>query len=782
MALSADAFARWVSRLIPRPRRSGGGREDSRSLPRRRRNIALMAIALGMFAGLIDLPLPAEDGLRALRAELRSKDASGDIILIEVDEQSLVDLGGEEPSRYQDAEFVDTVFAMGLERLAFDRAYADPTTAREDAAFARALGRHRGRVWLGASPPADNGLQQHLGWSPIPVLRENVNLASMVGFPNPFGLSFLFPTSSVIDGTRIPSISRVLAGYTGPEALYRPDFAFDTQTIPRVRYSDILNGTVAQEAIRGKSAVIAHTHIGSKDFHHLPSGQLVPGAFFHILGAETLRDGLPTDLGWYPAMAFAALLLVLQASRKRPDASVIAGCLLVLAIAPLFLEMASINVDIFPALIAIALGTWRMSHLANKVYSRTTDLMVPQAIATKQGGEALDVYALKINNLGDFAESSAPRDLGKFIERILQFIRKQSDICPQDGLTAFDKDTVVWTSPRTDRSELRDNALAISTLLANFTGPDLQEGRLEVSISIDVNYELKLDQRIQHASQAAEIASRRGHRVLISDRSFLDDRERRVSMLSALDRALENGSIAMAYQPKVELSSRQTVGAEALVRWTHDTLGVVSPQELIAVAEEHGRIDALTEYVFERALPQMKQAIALDDAFKIAINVSAQSLTQDAFVRNVVRLCDKHAFPARNLVLEITETQKLDDERVGAHIKRLHALGFRFSIDDFGTGHSSLDYLQRFPSSELKIDRKFVMNLRTSSDSRTLIRATIEMAHSMGKAVVAEGVDNDLTATELVRMDCDLAQGYLFAAALPIEEFIPFIKRRSAAA
>ncbi|MEE4154671.1 MAG: EAL domain-containing protein [Erythrobacter sp.] len=735
-----------------------------------------------MLAGLIHLALPAEDALRALRAELRTSEASGDVILIEVDEETLVDLGVDQPSRYQDAELVEKVFEMGLERLAFDRAYADSAEPAEDAAFAAALEKHRGRVWLGAFPPVDKTIQQHDGLFPADTLRDSVEVAAMIGEGTPFGLSVLFPVSIEHDGETIPAISAVLAGFEGAGGWYRPDFAFDTKAIPTVRYSDILNGEVEEQQLRGKVALVAATHLGSRDFHYLPLGGKIPGAYFHILGAETLKQGMPTDLGWYPAMLVAALLLALQASRKRPSAGATASCALFLAIIPLALEMAYINVDVMPAILALAIGTWRLSHLANTVYSRSTNLMVPQAIEAKQDGSAFDVYALRINNLADFTHSSAPRELGAFIERILKCLRTQSDVCPKEGLTAFDKDTIVWTSARTDPSELRDTALAISTLLANFGASDALEGKLEVSISIDVNYELRLEQRIQNASQAAEMASRRGLRVLISDQNFLEDRGRRVTMLTALDRALGNDGISLVYQPKVDLVTGHTVGAEALVRWTNDTLGTVNPQELIAIAEEHGRIDALTEYVFERALAEMKQAIVIDERFKLSINISAQSLTEAAFVGSVLHLCEKHRFPARNLVLEITETQKLDDQRVEANIKRLHDAGLRFSIDDFGTGHSSLDYLQRFPSCELKIDKKFVMNLRTSSDSRTLIRATIEMAHAMGKIVVAEGVDNELTCAELKRMQCDLAQGYLFSRALPVADFIPHMKRRSAAA
>ena len=252
--------------------------------------------------------MPVEDAFRAVRAELRSQKASDDIVVVAVDDRTLNTLAAAEPTRQQDAALVDRIFAEGASRLVFDRAYADPDKNGQDRYFAEALNRHRGRVWLGASPPADNGLQQHAGLLPNPVLRKSTAIASMMGQSGPFGLSVRFPTSTTIDERDTPSISAVLADFSGEQGWYRPDLALDPSTIPVVSYADVLREPVPGR-FAGKTVVVAPTHLESKDFHNLPLGGKIPGVFFHVMGAHTLKGGLPLDFGWMPGILFAAAVL-----------------------------------------------------------------------------------------------------------------------------------------------------------------------------------------------------------------------------------------------------------------------------------------------------------------------------------------------------------------------------------------------------------------------------------------------------------------------------------------
>ncbi len=239
-----------------------------------------------------------------------------------------------------------------------------------------------------------------------------------------------------------------------------------------------------------------------------------------------------------------------------------------------------------------------------------------------------------------------------------------------------------------------------------------------------------------------------------------------------LEKGLRDRSIGVAFQPKVDLLTGRIVGAETLIRWQPDGKEWVNPQELVLAAEAGDRINELTLVVMEAALVEGKKAIALDPAFKLAVNMSAKSLSDAHLMFDIMTMLGRHAFPPGNLTLELTETAKLEDKRIAPQIAALKQRGISLSIDDFGTGQSNLEYIEKLPSSELKIDKRFVQNMATSEESRAVVRATIEIAHSLGKVVVAEGVEDQAVAATLRAMGCDHAQGYLFARAITMPELL----------
>lgn len=748
----------------------------------KRRRIAMMAIMIGLVAALIEFPMPAEDALRAVRAELRSRPAPQDIVLIAIDDETLNVLHNSAPSRANDAMLVDRAFSAGIERLVFDRAFADPGSADENQAFAKSMREHRGQVWLGASPAAETDFQQHTDLLPTPALRPAADIASMKGFSAPFGLSVRFPTEADLGGQKIPSLSAVLAGYHGEPGVYRPDFALDWATVPTVGYSDVLDGKVGAAMLRGKTAIVAPTHLQASDFHDLPLGGKIPGGYFHVIGAHTLKSGLPLNLSWYPALLLAAAVVAYQASRKRPLAVVNHLAFGFLLFAPLVLEEYHVSIEIFPALITLAAGAIRLRLFASRFYSRSTSLPLPEAIVEDGTDQSVDIYALKINNLGDFPQAADPGRLGRLIGRLIDQMAGWENSGGAKPLVAFEKDTLLWKVPRLPRHELDEHGLGIVSLLRASRCIDETDARLEVTLGIDNNYLVPIEQRSQNALQAAELGSRRGALAVVADLNFLAERQRRIMILSQIESAIRDRTIDVMFQPKICLSSKRAVGAEALIRWTHQQLGYVDPMELVLTAEEHGWIDDLTIYVIEQAVTQSLAILRVQPRFRLAVNVSPRTLANRAFPDHLDRVLRDNNFPVGKLIIEVTESCPLEDSRVADSMAQLLKAGVVFSLDDFGTGHSSLDYLQRVPCSEIKIDRRFVKHLSSSQNSEALLRGTIDLAHRMGKTVVAEGVEDRFTEAQLVRMGCDLAQGYLYSKAVPIEQLLKTVRQDQVAA
>ncbi len=237
-----------------------------------------------------------------------------------------------------------------------------------------------------------------------------------------------------------------------------------------------------------------------------------------------------------------------------------------------------------------------------------------------------------------------------------------------------------------------------------------------------------------------------------------------MALLADLRRALERGQLSLYYQPKVDARSLQVTAAEALMRWHHPERGMVSPARFVPLAERHGLIGALGTWALEQACRQAGAWRGEGLRMRVAVNLSAHQLRQDDLVDRLVASLDAHGIPHGRFTVEITESVAMEDTRVTRDaFEKLREAGLHVSIDDFGTGFSSLASLRRLPAAELKIDRAFVCDLETSSDARAICEAIMHMAHTIGLRVVAEGVETPGQRDLLVAMGCDELQGYLFA-------------------
>jgi EAL domain-containing protein (putative c-di-GMP-specific phosphodiesterase class I)/CHASE2 domain-containing sensor protein len=739
-------------------------------LRRKRLKVAILAILFGLVSAAIELPLPAEDAFRAVRAQLRTRPAPQDIAMIAIDDKTLNSFQRNLPTRVQDSELIDRLFASGVRKVMFDRAHADPETPASDARFAETLARHKGKVWLGFAPAHEFGFQKVAEISPLPQFQSQAKLAAMNGLGGPFGLSVVFATSVQLNGETHPTISAVLADYHGPYRMYRPDYAFNPATIPVYSYVDVIEGRIPAAALKGKAVIIGASYFESSDYFMMPLNHngKVPGALIHVMGAHTLERGTPLDLMWFPALLIAGIAIVFQASRTVRSSRALWLVVFGLPASAFVLDEFTINIDFMSALLAIGFAAIGFQRINRKYYSSDVDAMTTSALSLDKASIELDVYALKIANLAEMSEDWSPRELGEFVNTLITYIKGPGEA----GDVAFERDSLVWLAPRMDTISLERHADGLALMLKTAISHDWQSANSAPAIGIDTNYALPLGQRIKKAMQAADEAANRGVRFIINDAAYLEARNHRLEIMRVLEKGLRDRSVGVAYQPKIDLATGRIVGAETLIRWKPDGQDFVNPQELVLAAEASDRINELTLIVMEAALVDGRRAIALDPGFKLAVNMSAKSLSDTHLLFDMMTMLGRLGFPAENLTLELTETAKLEDQLIAPQIAALKARGIGLSIDDFGTGQSNLEYLEKLPSSELKIDKKFVQHMATSEESRAVVRATIEIAHLLGKVVVAEGVETQAVAATLRAMGCDQAQGYLFSRAITMPELL----------
>jgi diguanylate cyclase (GGDEF)-like protein len=308
-----------------------------------------------------------------------------------------------------------------------------------------------------------------------------------------------------------------------------------------------------------------------------------------------------------------------------------------------------------------------------------------------------------------------------------------------------------------------------ATLLRTLEAPMTIEGHV-----IDVRASLGIAACPEHGHQSSILmrqadiamyaAKRNNCGIVVWDEKYNKQGHDRLSLMSDLRKAVDDNELSLQYQPKVSLTAGQDHHVEALVRWIHPTRGVVPPTDFIPFAEQIGYIRAITQWVLARAIAQCASWRADGLPINVSINLSARDVMDDTLPDRVVSLLQVYGCAAKWVALEITESAILDDPgHAVENLKRLSALGCKLSIDDYGTGYSSLAYLRRLPLDELKIDKSFVMGMVRDANDQVIVRSTIDLAHNMGLGVVAEGVEDEETLERLRTLGCDMVQGYFLS-------------------
>jgi diguanylate cyclase (GGDEF)-like protein len=253
---------------------------------------------------------------------------------------------------------------------------------------------------------------------------------------------------------------------------------------------------------------------------------------------------------------------------------------------------------------------------------------------------------------------------------------------------------------------------------------------------------------------------------------------KRFSIETALNKALERKEFVLHFQPRVDLTTGKMVGAEALLRWRNAEMGLIPPDVFIPIAEECGAIEAIGDWVLKEALRLAKPILSIEPMFHVAVNLSARQFKSKDLASRVALAMRAEGFPAKRLEVEVTESAAMDDIFQSAKaLDDLKKIGLAISIDDFGTGYSSLAYLKKLPFDILKIDKSFILNALTDKDDNAISRMIAALARTMGKGLVAEGIETVALAEFAKSIGAKWGQGFLYSKPVPIEELMLIIKK-----
>lgn len=365
---------------------------------------------------------------------------------------------------------------------------------------------------------------------------------------------------------------------------------------------------------------------------------------------------------------------------------------------------------------------------------------------------------------------------------VLQHIASACNKCLRDSDTVarMGGDEFAVLLPKV--TDMENAVLVAERILGAIKEPLYLDGHLvEVSASMGValfpEHGSDAFTLLTHSDAAMYEAKRQKLGVLVYKPEMGDGRSEAVALKGELRHAINQGSLVLHYQPKIDFSSQSVSGVEALVRWQHPRLGLLYPDAFIAMAENTGLIKPLTHEVLRMTMKQIQDWGSRGLVYPVAVNISAINLQDKGFPETVSALLAEYDVPSHLLELEVTETAIMKEPIVAIeNIRNLSRIGIKMSIDDFGTGYSSMAYIQKLLVAKIKIDKSFVMDMGAEAKDEMIVRATIDLAHNLGLSAVAEGVESQEAWDKLQELGCDSAQGYHMGKPLPPDKFLEWVE------
>lgn len=727
---------------------------------------------------------PVENGLQDLGFVMRAAPASGQIAVVEIDAASLAAIPRWPWDRAHYADVVDRLDRAGARTIAFDVDFSAPSSAAGDARFARSLAAASANVVLPVfGQPASTADRRQLDALPIPQLREHVMLGSVSVQPDSTGIVRDMPVGTFNFNAPRPSLSAQLAQQSGfADQPFPIDFAIDPRTLPRHSFVAIERGEFSPEAFAGKDVVIGATAIEMGDRYAVPRHGILPGVIVQTLAAETLLDGIPFRVAWpvllLPALGLAWLIL---AGRTRGQIIRRAGGALAATLATLHFGTVLFDMvfAVAPAfLVVLASAAFRWMRLVHAEFEQTRmidpETGMPNRRAFEKdvpGGSDNRVVVAMIDGFDAIRMVVGGSEIGGLFSRIEDRLRVSG--C-EGRLYRVDDRVIAWTSglePFEIESQLQGLAAIMRHPL------EVAGRRIDAKLAFGIAH----DRAVSDAAHAASQALRSGACFAYHEQAEKLAQDQQLSLMGELDEGIQRGELEVVYQPKLDLRTDRIASAEALIRWNHPIRGYLRPDTFIPLAEQADRIDDLTVFVLRVAVEDLRAWRLSGHQMKVAVNVSAALISSPAFVSRLQSLLLEEDVPRERLILEITESAAIADfDAACSALKAMRALGVSISMDDYGTGQSTLTYLKGLPLSELKIDRSFVQYAHRDQGDALLVSSTVELAHRMGLEVVAEGIEDAECLDFLRSIGCDYAQGYYIAKPMPAAGFIDMVRNKTA--
>ncbi len=747
--------------------------------------LAFLLAAIVGFAAAAGTLRPLEQQFQSAAFMLSSQQASAQVQVVEMDAASMAAIRRWPWPRDHYARVVSHLDAAGARSISFDVDFSSDATPDGDRAFAEALAQASIPVTL-PTFAQQSGFREgrQLDSLPIPALREHAQLASVAVLPDPDGFVRQMPFGTVTDVQARPSLAAFIAGRNGSVAESFPiDFSIDMTAIPRHSFIAIERGEFDPATVKGKDIIIGATAIELGDRYPVPRYGVIPGVIIQAIAAETLLDGVPQYGSFLMPLALALIIAaVTLAAHKHAQALCLfgAGVGILIAVSFASFEFARILFEVIPALLLLMLATaLRLVWLTYRAIEQRRKLDAESGLPNLA---AFDEYmitaaatgyvvAAKIDNFEALQAAFGRDHIGTLLRRIVERL----EVTTSSAAIFRLEDRILGWHTNIGISEIESTLAGMTALMRS----PIEVAGQKLVPALTFGVALVEDRAaVANAAHAASQARKSG----VVWRLHVQDEDKMLveqfTLLGEIEDAMHEREIILYYQPKLNLATGRIDTAEALVRWQHPTRGLLTPNCFIPLAEESGRIEDLTLTIIQQTIADLKSWCEQGIVMGAAVNISAGLLTSPSFTARALHMLADQGPPAGRLTFEVTETADLENAVAAVEtLNRFRAHGVRISVDDYGTGQSTLSYLKLLPLSELKIDRSFVQNAHLDPSDGLLVKSTIHLAHELGLKVVAEGIEDADCLAFIKKVGCDYAQGYFIGRPMPAAQLSEVVRQ-----
>lgn len=713
-----------------------------------------------------------------VQSALDSRPVSRDIVFA-TSRHSLAD--PEFPARRELlAKRIEQMQAAGAKHIYFDIAFDRHSSPKADRALANAIDRLKNHGTIAHQSIRTIAGDRELDRS-LPEFSGQLQQAISIRKVEYLGYGWKMPFGAGNDGKEVPSLASALAGRSGPAGQEFPIYyGFDLSSVPVIYLDDANLGSADFERLRGKQVVIGAEASSDSESAKIPGQLKVPASIVSIYAAETLKAGLTNSVETHTLVGIYLVLLLLIGlaplkRRYRHSAYIALVASLVLLIATSFIYGLRLNPGgVFITLLWFA-GLRARANWQKKFALEDDKTGLPTFRALEkhfaEEGRYPALVIAKIHGADDVAKALSAERYKQYIRSLVErFKVTQRDL----KIFVSEGRYFAFFASESDVSALESHLEGLRALFAAPVFVDGQEIDAGITFGVDMSVDMVGPQRIASALAVVEQSSEAHRPIVFAETANEHDALWKISLQSRIDTALEKNEIYLVYQPKVEIDTGRMVGVEALVRWDDPSRGTISPAYFIQECERAGRMDHLTRHVLEEAA---QAAVNLRDAgidCKMSVNISATLFRDDRVAQMVKKAIGQTGIEPRRLILEVTETSRIEDTKKAAQILRnLREIGVGISIDDFGIGAANLETLVNLPFDELKIDRLFVANVDRPKP-KAIIRMLTQFARELRISLVAEGVEDQETLEKLKDLGCELVQGYHISRPLKFNDLMQF--------